>query len=220
VQAIQTDVFYTCLELTITSTFLSVTLRCGQDAQEIMITLKLHTVWYPFPTVLMSSLSRSLKALNCPFAADFSIASREHVVILVRWLEDRKIREYDIQERVCLQESPEWETHFNTYLERLGCPFKFSSGNPIDSIAWLISFAVSLDYDDCEFDTTKTACSSSSSTTSNVSTKLDDIGGLVGLPRNSEETDTGETRLFLQSPGLVLTHTALYCCCIFSFHST
>ena len=44
-------------------------------------------------------MDRLLQALNCPFRKDFNIKSRKHIVILVRWLEDRKIREYEVEDR-------------------------------------------------------------------------------------------------------------------------
>jgi len=44
-------------------------------------------------------MDRLLQALNCPFRKDFNINSRKHIVILVRWLEDRKIREYEVEDR-------------------------------------------------------------------------------------------------------------------------
>lgn len=45
------------------------------------------------------SMDRLLQALNCPFREDININSRKHIVILVRWLEDRKIREYEVEDR-------------------------------------------------------------------------------------------------------------------------
>lgn len=141
----------------------------------------------------MSSLSRSLKALQCPFVDTFSISNRDHVITLVRWLEDRKIREYDIQERVCLQSSPTWEAHFNTYLERLSCPFKLVNGDVTDAVAWLVAYAVSLDYDDCGYDPMSIAETSVSST--GVSDKLNEVGNLVGITRIGVETDIGKLSL-------------------------
>jgi hypothetical protein len=130
-----------------------------------------------------------LKALGCPFSADFNISNREHIVTLVRWLEDRKIREYDIQERTCLQDSPSWETHFNLYLERLQCPFRFIVGTSTDSIAWLVAYAVSLDYDDSEFDATTTKHVTSSGY--DIYNKLDQTGLLLNVLRASGESNTG-----------------------------
>ena len=144
----------------------------------------------------MSSLSRSLKALQCPFADTFSISDRDHVITLVRWLEDRKIREYDIQERVCLHDSPMWETHLNTYLERLSCPFKLVNGDAVDAVAWLIAYAVSLDYDDSGFDPANVAELSAAST--GVSDKLNNIGSLIDVTRTNGETDTGKLHNLLQ----------------------
>ena len=138
----------------------------------------------------MSSLSRSLKALQCPFADTFSLSDRDHVITLVRWLEDRKIREYDIQERVCLHDSPIWETHFNTYLEKLSCPFKLVNGDAVDAVAWLIAYAVSLDYDDILSDPAHVAETSVAST--GVSDKLNNIGSLIDVTRTDGETDTGK----------------------------
>lgn len=145
----------------------------------------------------MASFTRSLKALKCPFADTFSISNRDHVITLVRWLEDRKVREYDIQERVCLQDSPTWETHLNTYLVRLACPFKPANGDFTDAMAWLIAYAVSLDYEDCEFEPASMV--ETPSTSSGISEKLNDIGTLVNVLRTSDETNTGEQNHLLMT---------------------
>eukprot|EP00598_Pedospumella_elongata_P016963 CAMPEP_0184990128 /NCGR_PEP_ID=MMETSP1098-20130426/31087_1 /TAXON_ID=89044 /ORGANISM="Spumella elongata, Strain CCAP 955/1" /LENGTH=233 /DNA_ID=CAMNT_0027515263 /DNA_START=30 /DNA_END=731 /DNA_ORIENTATION=- len=155
----------------------------------------------------MSSLSRSLKALQCPFADTFSISDRDHVITLLRWLEDRKIREYDIQERVCLHDSPMWETHLNTYLERLSCPFKLVNGDAVDAVAWLIAYAVSLDYDDSGFDPTHVAETSAAST--GVSEKLDNIGSLINVTRTNGETDTEYLARIYQMLKFVLSSNAI-----------
>jgi len=44
-------------------------------------------------------MDRLLQALNCPFRKDFNVNNRKHIVTLVRWLEDRKIREYEVEDR-------------------------------------------------------------------------------------------------------------------------
>jgi len=79
------------------------------------------------------------------------VTERKHVVTLVRWLEDRKIRDLEIDERErMLGDNSSWDINFNLYLQRLGCPFTWISmkHSPLDSLYWLTAFAVSLDYED------------------------------------------------------------------------
>lgn len=89
------------------------------------------------------ALKRLLQGLNCPFSDDFDVCEREHIITLVRWLEDRKIREYELDERVSLyNDSAAWDKNFNDYLERLNCPFSWPN-DKLESIHWLVALALS-----------------------------------------------------------------------------
>lgn len=67
----------------------------------------------------------------------------------VCWLEDRKIRELEIAEREALRSPGDFEAFYSTYLERLGCPFEYDASNPLETLSWLVSNAISVEYEDC-----------------------------------------------------------------------
>jgi len=93
---------------------------------------------------------RLLDALAFPHAKDFNFASRGDIVILVSWLEDRKIRELEIEERESLRRDHiGWDEVFSGYLNRLGCPFVWKSTNTLDCLNWLVAYSVSTEYEDC-----------------------------------------------------------------------
>lgn len=145
----------------------------------------------------MDSFLFLLNALDCPFLNEFDVNSHSHVVALVRWLEDRKIREYDIQERTMLHDSEEWDQHFRNYLVRLGCPYSWAEGS-IDVLYWLASYAVSLDYDDCDLSTTGEKSNGNS-----VALRVDEVGKYIGLVRNGTEGDTGTHRTYVSVRSLI-----------------
>lgn len=76
---------------------------------------------------------------------------------LIGWLEDRKIREYDIEQRNALKMvSPDWPAAVSTYLVALNCPVvswqpqndgKIPANNR-RALQWLASYALSLDFAD------------------------------------------------------------------------
>jgi hypothetical protein len=58
-------------------------------------------------------MNKLLESLECPFSDNIDL-SDDGVVKLVCWLEDRKIREYEIAQRAVLREfSPTWSTAMN-----------------------------------------------------------------------------------------------------------
>ena len=90
---------------------------------------------------------------------------------MVIWLEDRKIREYEIEQRINLRtDSPLWDAcfgevrlfelngfikcyvfHIIQYLKAIGCPFVWNFSAPDVVLTWLLSYAISLEYADmCE----------------------------------------------------------------------
>lgn len=101
----------------------------------------------------MENSRRLLTCLQYPFAADINFTSRGDIIILVCWLEDRKIRELEIDEREVLRkDSDQWDAAFGAYLMKLGCPFTWSavtdSDCSNDCISWLIANATSAEYED------------------------------------------------------------------------
>lgn len=102
----------------------------------------------------MELYKRLLKCLQCPFADELNLASREHLLTLIVWLEDSKIRDLEIDERKALKtDSSDWNQNFCEYLYRLGCPFKFNSDSSneslLDCVCWLVTHAVAVEYEDC-----------------------------------------------------------------------
>ncbi len=93
-----------------------------------------------------------LQSLQYDFWKEVCFASKGDLILLVTWLEDRKIRELDIEWRKPLRvDGPEWDTAFQNYLEKLGCPYKWknlSEDESKDAISWLIAYAVSAEYED------------------------------------------------------------------------
>ena len=94
----------------------------------------------------MSSLLSLLKILGYEHAADAK--DKRQLMQCVCWLEDRKIRELEISERDSLRNPNEFNAAYTSYLERLGCPFVYSIADPSDTLTWLISHAVSIEYED------------------------------------------------------------------------
>ena len=93
-----------------------------------------------------------LRTLKYEFSGQINFSSKEDLILLITWLEDRKIRELDVEWRKPLRsDSQEWDAAFSNYLGKVGCPFKWSNVGETDSkdaIAWLISYAVSAEYED------------------------------------------------------------------------
>lgn len=114
----------------------------------------------------MSTFHRYLQALQCPIADqinDQSIHQPSTQESLLLWLEDRKIREYEIEDRAPLRLSMHngdlqaWSSHINKYGEAIGCPYEWvaqgSNSKYIPDankqfLFWLTSRAIALDYED------------------------------------------------------------------------
>lgn len=100
----------------------------------------------------------ALQSLQYEFSREINFASKGDLILLVCWLEDRKIRELDIEWRKPLRaDSPAWDGALQSYLDKVGCPYKWSNLSDDESkeaIAWLISHAVSAEYEDVADDCT------------------------------------------------------------------
>lgn len=103
-------------------------------------------------------MKRVLRKLDCPIAhlAD-DIDNPASQAALIGWLEDRKIREYDINERSSLKSvSEDWPDAVSIYLQTLSCPLKrwerqtaaTIPPNNQRALQWLVSFALSADFSD------------------------------------------------------------------------
>ena len=138
--------------------------------------------------VSMGSLKTLLKALHCPFTDEFCETDFDHVVTLVRWLEDRIIREYEQDERDALlcANNEAWSDNINKYLHKLGCPFEWSA-QCMDSLHWLVAFAVDLKYDD----ELENAMEVEEPELAQILTKIESIGKSLMVERASTESNTG-----------------------------
>lgn len=95
---------------------------------------------------------RKLEALDFHSADTFNHEDPKEYSALVSWLEDRKIRHYKIDEREGLRKAQsaapaEWASAFSAYLSELECPLLHTQSQ-LEKLAWLIGYAVSLEYAD------------------------------------------------------------------------
>ena len=96
-----------------------------------------------------ANLSKLLAILGYPNHIDATL-DRKQVIQCVNWLEDRKIRELEISDREKLRnETGEFDSAYSAYLELLGCPFECNPSDPLETLTWLVSHAVSVEYEDC-----------------------------------------------------------------------
>ena len=92
---------------------------------------------------------RKLQALEYHAATNIDVNNPEDLRALVIWLEDQKIRQWQIEERGALRSNTgtNWRATFKKYLNHLECPY-----NPDTSlnatVDWLLGVAVRYDYND------------------------------------------------------------------------
>ncbi|KOC64292.1 UPF0568 protein C14orf166 like protein [Habropoda laboriosa] len=87
---------------------------------------------------------RRLQALNYVEWDKVNVNDTQHFRKVALWLEDQKIRRYDIQDRQPLRDlcSDNWLQTFAKYCKDLKCPI---SGNTMDQLEWLIGHAIWLE---------------------------------------------------------------------------
>ena len=158
---------------------------------------------------LKMSLNQFLEALEYPSSATFQFSSRNELVTLVSWLEDRKIRALEIGERNSLRHNDEhWSGAFGKYLQTLECPFAWPEG-AADCVSWLVSHAINLEYEDiadivAEEDGAEVNAVVAQNEASmmqdddtgggldeGISQEIDSLGTTVGLVRGKVESDAG-----------------------------
>mmetsp|Transcript_24916 Transcript_24916/g.25137 ORF Transcript_24916/g.25137 Transcript_24916/m.25137 type:complete len:232 (+) Transcript_24916:100-795(+) len=136
-------------------------------------------------------IAHLLTCLGYPQPGGLNLNIRADYIKLVRWLEDRKIRELEINERQKLREnSDEWDDEFMKYLERLGCPIKWNPDFSIDCLHWLVSHAISVEYEDEADDCADVEYMMN--VDQSIESKLDEldlIGEFIGLNRIPHEDD-------------------------------
>ena len=92
--------------------------------------------------------NRILNTLGYPHLDKTDFSDRHDFRLLISWLENRVIREWNIAERQVLHPSNDnWDHHFAGYLECLGCPFKWTASSA-DCIDWILSFSLDKHFED------------------------------------------------------------------------
>ena len=94
-----------------------------------------------------------LSALECPLTKELVMNDTASIINLMVWLEDTKIRLWEIDERESLRfrigdDENNWANKYSEYLKQLSCPYSWFS---YDCIYWVISHAVHLSLEDLEF---------------------------------------------------------------------
>lgn len=93
-------------------------------------------------------ISNILNILAYP--RQIQVLDRSEFIKCVIWLEDRKIRELEISEREVLRnDSSQYDVEVASYLTRLGCPVAYNSQQLDETLTWLLSHAISVEYEDC-----------------------------------------------------------------------
>jgi len=88
--------------------------------------------------------------LAYPVANGFDAQDEKKFKNLVVWLEDQKIRQYQVEERDAIRntEASSWPATFATYLVDVGCPFDPTMVTRPELADWLLALAVRLEYAD------------------------------------------------------------------------
>eukprot|EP01084_Bolivina_argentea_P125516 222383_1 len=101
------------------------------------------------------SFQRKLKALEFPIWNKFNIENLDHIKTLVVYLEQTKMRELKVSQRVNLKNTKDknWLRSFADYLDRIeDCPYqlkdKMEPNDWVEVIEWLISQAITREYHD------------------------------------------------------------------------
>jgi RLL motif-containing protein 1 len=89
-----------------------------------------------------------LTALDYLNTSGFNCKDETEFRNCIVWLEDQKIRHYEIEDRGNLRNIPgsDWPKFFEKYLRDINCPFK--TRNRQEAIDWLVGLAVRLEHED------------------------------------------------------------------------
>jgi hypothetical protein len=155
-------------------------------------------------------MNEMLKVLNCPLPIPYDITSAK---LIVCWLEDCKIRSLEEHQRQVLSQAGSddiWLNELSVYLSSLHCPIPLSVVSVLTCVSWLISFAISLEYEDCREQGINALNEnemeiSAAEETSSLQSRLDEVGNQLALVRISGEDDvqylqrlSQRTRLYLK----------------------
>lgn len=93
-------------------------------------------------------IMRMLSVLEYPF--EFEASDPASLAKLVSWIEDRKVRLWEIEARAPLRTAGyEWDSAFARYLNELECPVAWPK-DAVDCVGYLLSHAVECEYEDDE----------------------------------------------------------------------
>ncbi|RYY85270.1 hypothetical protein EON63_07710 [archaeon] len=106
-------------------------------------------------------MKKLLNVLECPFIdvfpANLDDLLVKDQVTLICWLEDRSIREFELNDRKGMRVThPNCLHNIANYLITLGCPFPWNTNTSLtancaanlDAVRWLIEHAIQLTYED------------------------------------------------------------------------
>lgn len=98
----------------------------------------------------MGQIQLLLHALGYSKVNQFDIRNQDLLRELVIWLENMKVREYEIDERKALADikSPNWDAAYQNYLADMQCPLPYESSSAEALLEWLLRFAVQVEYQD------------------------------------------------------------------------
>ena len=167
-------------------------------------------------------MEKLLASLGYPFVQTVTFDTRADVIHLATWLEDRKIRKLQVNEREVLRkDSAIWDEQFAQYLTGLECPYQWnlSKESCVDCLMWLIEHAVAAEYEDCaelcspELDDVLATPmvvddeeESGSAGASNMSdAEVDSVGSLIGLSRVAKEGNAAYLQRISKTVSLCLT---------------
>ncbi len=146
-----------------------------------------------------------MDSLEYPKWDSMDIGNGNDCVHLVSWLEDRKIRELDIPDRAGLRTGNDgWDSAVVSYLATLNCPYSWTKESELDCLTWLVSHAIALEYEDiADLYEDKPADDSHLDNgeeivqPSDMGIKIDELGRILDLNRQHNESDPGACNLCL-----------------------
>ena len=165
--------------------------------------------------IIMEYIRSCLSALEYPHWEGIDLRNKSELVQLVSWLEDRKIRELEIAERVALRTANDcWDISMSSYLETLNCPYVWSSSEEMDCIAWVVSHAIALEYEDIA-DTYQDTDGElnvvderAAEELGELGIKIDELGCLLEMRRMQGENDPDFLRRISRQASLFLSQGA------------
>lgn len=133
-----------------------------------------------------------LAVLEYPLLRELNINDTSSIINLMLWLEDTKIRLWEIDERESLRfhigdDENKWANKYSEYLEHLSCPYTWFSH---DCIYWVAAHAIHLSLEDLEYrdDESEVGIVDDDQAYDSVVDFVDDICDVVGLKAKFAES--------------------------------